>query len=221
MTRIAVSPQFCFVIPQGFQLLPERLRVIRFYIKIKIAVSPLHTSLQVANFQRWQCALACPVKLVHMSGVHCHMRASSTSGCVFVYFTVLYRVQYRTLYSICTVVQNLYFKPRMSGSKHKSSGDVAPACLSAQSQRLDASCCTVLLYFSRYCTVRLKMFYFWCLFFIYYLCEEYYKPITVQCCIADCVSWVPRLILLDLQTNWIYERNLFVCRGLNCIHRYH
>ena len=35
---------------------------------------------------------------------------------------------------------------------------------------------------------------------MYYLCEKYYKPITVRYSIADCVSWVPRLTLLDLQT---------------------
>ena len=40
---------------------------------------------------------------------------------------------------------------------------------------------------------------------MYYLCEKYYKPITVQYYIADCVSWVPRLTLLDLRTNWTYE----------------
>ena len=44
------------------------------------------------------------------------------------------------------------------------------------------------------------------LFFTYYLCEKYYKLITVQYYIADCVSWVPRLSLL--------EPNLYVCRGL-------
>ena len=33
---------------------------------------------------------------------------------------------------------------------------------------------------------------------MYYLCEEYYKLIIVQHYIADCVSWVPRLTLLDL-----------------------
>ena len=32
---------------------------------------------------------------------------------------------------------------------------------------------------------------FICVFFMYYLCEKYYKPITVQYCIADCVIWVP------------------------------
>ena len=47
-----------------------------------------------------------------------------------------------------------------------------------------------------------------CLFLVYYLCEKYYKPITVQYYIADCVSWVPKLNELDLQTNWTYERVL-------------
>ena len=62
----------------------------------------------------------------------------------------------------------------------------------------------------KYCTVRLKMFslFFVCLFFMYYFCEKYYKSITVQYYIADCVSWIPRLTLLDLGTNWIYERAL-------------
>lgn len=40
-----------------------------------------------------------------------------------------------------------------------------------------ASCCTV-MYFSRYSTIRLKTFYFLCLFFIYFSCGKYYKPIT-------------------------------------------
>ena len=34
---------------------------------------------------------------------------------------------------------------------------------------------------------------------MYYLCENYYKTITVQYYIAHCVAWVPRLTLLDLQ----------------------
>ena len=42
-------------------------------------------------------------------------------------------------------------------------------------------------------------------FFMYYLCGKYCKPITVQYYIADCVSWVPRLTLLGLLTNWTYE----------------
>ena len=63
---------------------------------------------------------------------------------------------------------------------------------------LDAA--VVLLYCSRYCTVILKLFSLF-LFFMYYLCEKYYKFIIVQYYIAICVSWVPRLTLLDLQTN--------------------
>ena len=60
-----------------------------------------------------------------------------------------------------------------------------------------------------YCKIKNVIFIFCvCLFFMYYLCEKYYKPITVQYCIADCVSWVPRLTLLDLRTNWTYEHAL-------------
>ena len=33
---------------------------------------------------------------------------------------------------------------------------------------------------------------------MYYLCEKYYKPITTQYYLANCVSWVPGLTLLDL-----------------------
>ena len=33
---------------------------------------------------------------------------------------------------------------------------------------------------------------------MYYLCEKYYKSITVQYYVADCVSWVPRLTLFGL-----------------------
>ena len=32
-----------------------------------------------------------------------------------------------------------------------------------------------------------------------------YKPVTVQCYIANCVSWAPRLTLLDLQIGWTYQ----------------
>ena len=46
-----------------------------------------------------------------------------------------------------------------------------------------ASRCPVLLCFLRYCTVRLKMFsLFLHLFSMYYLCENYYKSITVSAC---------------------------------------
>ena len=39
------------------------------------------------------------------------------------------------------------------------------------------------------------------------MCEKY-KPITVQYYIADCVTCVPRLTLLDVQVNWTYEHAL-------------
>ena len=63
--------------------------------------------------------------------------------------------------------------------------------------------CSAVLFKVLYC--QIKMF---SLFFVYYLCEKYYKPNTLHCYIADCVSWVPRLTLLDLGINWTYERAL-------------
>ena len=39
-------------------------------------------------------------------------------------------------------------------------------------------------------------------FYVLFLCEKYYKSFTVQHCIVDCVTWVPKLTLLNLQTNW-------------------
>ena len=74
----------------------------------------------------------------------------------------------------------------MSRIKRKSDGDVAG---------------TTVLFKVLYC--KIKNVYFLCLFFTYYLREKYYKPIPVQYYRADCVSWVPRLTLLDLRTNWI------------------
>ena len=77
----------------------------------------------------------------------------------------------------------------------------------------DASPClppVVLLYFS-----RLKIYFIFCVcFFMYYLCKKYCKPVTVQYCVVDCVSWVPRLTLLDLGTNWTHRctlRTEFIC----------
>ena len=88
-------------------------------------VSPLHTNFQAVNFQdvsfqNCKHTFACPVyRLVHVSGIHCYMQASCTSVYAFVHFTVY------TVYS--TVVQHVYFKSRMSGSKCKSNGDLAGA----------------------------------------------------------------------------------------------
>ena len=96
------------------------------------------------------------------------------------------------------------------------------SCLFTLCQPLYASCCTILLYFFKvlYCKIK-NVYFFICL--MYYFCEKYYRSITVQYYIADCIYWVSRLILLDLQRNWTYketgltnvlsEWNLFICRG--------
>ena len=70
----------------------------------------------------------------------------------------------------------------MSGNKHKSSSDVAG---------------TTVLFKVLYCKIKNVLFFCVCLFFMYYLCEKYYKPFTVQYYVANCVTWVPRLTLLD------------------------
>ena len=82
----------------------------------------------------------------------------------------------------------------MSRSKCKNSSEVAG---------------TTVLFKVLYCQIKDIFFIFCvCLLFMYYLCEKYYKPITVQYYIADCVSWVPRLTLLDLGTNRTYRCTL-------------
>ena len=66
--------------------------------------------------------------------------------------------------------------------------------------------CTTVLFKILYC--KIKNVYFLCLLFMYHLWEKYCKPIAVQYYTVDCVSWVPRLTLLDLRTNWTYEHAL-------------
>ena len=56
--------------------------------------SPIY-ELSSCKLSKMKRCVACPVtKFVHLSSMHCHMRASSISGCGVVYFTVLYRVQW-------------------------------------------------------------------------------------------------------------------------------
>ena len=43
-----------------------------------------------------------------------------------------------------------------------------------------------------------SLFFLYLFLFIYYLCEKYYRSITIQYYIADCYSWEFRLTLLDL-----------------------
>lgn len=131
------------------------------------------------------CSRVQSCKLVHMSGVYCHLLASSTNSCAFVYFTVLCRVQ---PYSIFISI---------------------PGCLEAGIKAVviqvvllgRASCCTILLYFSRYDSVRLKMFILW-VFLMYYLYEKYYKPLTGQYYIASYVSLGTQANFIGLTTNW-------------------
>ena len=40
---------------------------------------------------------------------------------------------------------------------------------------------------------------------MHYWCEKDYKPITAQCYIVVCVSWVPRLTLLGFGAKWTYK----------------
>ena len=58
-----------------------------------------------------------------------------------------------------------------------------------------------------------KMTYFLCLLCIVW--KVLYRRIRVKYYIANCVSWVPRLALLDLQINWTYERT----PGTGCVGR--
>ena len=112
----------------------------------------------------------------HTSNFTCLMLASSTNCCAFVSFAVQHWVEHS--------LQCLYFKPRMSRSKHKSSSDVV--CTGRKHLRLY---CTTLLFQVLHCKIFKGFFLY---FLMYCLCEKYYKPIIVQYYIADCVSWVPR-----------------------------
>ena len=99
-----------------------------------------------------------------MFGVRCHTRAFSTSSCPFVYFTGLYSIEYSS-----TV---LYFKLKMSESKDKNISDVP-----GTAKKHQLVYWTSVLFKILYCKIKK---YFLNLFFMYYLCEKYYKPITVQ-----------------------------------------
>lgn len=49
-------------------------------------------------------------KLVHVSGIHCHLRASFISGCAFVYFTVQYNYLHEK-YCILNLLQYTTLQP--------------------------------------------------------------------------------------------------------------
>ena len=135
---------------------------------------------QAVSFQKYKCGFAYPITWVSSRVWRTLSRAYSLykwlCSCVF-YCTVLYRGQQ------CSV----YFKPRVSGSKHKSSDDVAGAPV---------------LFKVLYCKIKNVLLIFLCSFFCADMYEKYYKPMRVKYDIAKCISWAPRLTLSDLQTNW-------------------
>ena len=104
---------------------------------VPITVSPLHTNLQVANFQIFERAFH-PCK-------------------------AWVKVQLALRLLLLTILQLYHLPPPLPPPVSNSS------CLFTRCQPLYASSCTVLLYFSRYCTVRLKML---SLFFVFvcFLC---------------------------------------------------
>ena len=58
----------------------------------------LPVNLQVVSFQRREHAFPCPIAEVLESGMRCHKWATSASACAFAYFTVLYWVQYYSIF---------------------------------------------------------------------------------------------------------------------------
>ena len=78
-----------------------------------------------------------------------------------------------------------------------------PACSLDASPVCRLLCWTTVLFKVLWCKIKNALFFVFV--FMYYWCEKYYKPITAQCYIAVCVSWVPRLTLLVLWAKWTYK----------------
>ncbi|CAI9155259.1 unnamed protein product [Rangifer tarandus platyrhynchus] len=100
---------------------------------------------------------------------------------------------------MCMCVCVLFYIKDLSILRPTPSDTKGPTCtvspLHMNFQRCECSPLCQLLYST---TVLFKVLYCKmkkCLFFMYYLCGKYYKPITVQYYIADCVNWVSRLTL--------------------------
>ena len=69
--------------------------------------------------------------------------------------------------------------------------------------------CMVLLCFSKDCGVRLKVFYLFFVFVMYYLCEKRYE-LSQYSTTYYRVRWVSRLTVLDLQTHSENRTRLYV-----------
>ena len=146
-------------------------------------VSPLHSHLQLWNFKDVNKHLV-PARDQNL----CHPRQARVKLKLVLCLLLL------------TILRLYHISPLLFPPVSNSS------CLFTWCQPMCANWCTSVVYFSRYC--KIKHFYFLCLFSMYYLHAKYYKPITVQYYTAHCVSWIPRLTLLDLQKNRTYEHVL-------------
>ena len=77
-----------------------------------------------------------------------------------------------------------------------------PSCPFIQYPPLSASCCTILLYFSRQCTVRLNMFIF-CVCFLHIICVKsiinllQYSPTQLICQVGTQADFVELMNKLD------------------------
>ena len=100
------------------------------------------------------------------------------------------KLQFALHLLLLTILQLYHLSPPLPPPVRNSS------CLFTGCQPPDASCTTV-LFKVLYCKTNNVFFIFVCLFFMYYLFKNYYKPVTVPYYIVICVSWVPRLTLLD------------------------
>ena len=98
---------------------------------------PLEKGMTFKDVNMRLCVQSC--RLVYTSGVQCLLRASSPSGCAFVDFTVLCRVQQHSIFT--------------SRTEANIKGRVMQLVLPR-----NASCSTVQLYFSKYCTIKIVGF---------------------------------------------------------------
>ena len=129
---------------------------------IKYSKSPTHKPWSCKLSKMWTCVL----KSSHINKftVLAHMVTHMHPLQVVVHLCILW---YSTAWS--TVVQGLYFKPRMSRSKWKNNGDVASSAKKGQLLFWTTVHFKVLIYKSRD-----FFLYILCLFFMYYLYEKYY-----------------------------------------------
>ena len=144
------------------------------------------TSFKLSNMWTWV-PMSSHIKLVHMSGVHCHLRASSTNGCAFVYFAAQYYIKYSS-----TVHRVFISSPEPTPST-SSVSEIAACPPSPIAEDLSAlpfptssrwlflpihsipallrHCCTLLLWFSRYYNIK-SIFFIFRVCFWHIICME-------------------------------------------------